>query len=181
MSARTLAAVLLWCAAARPLAGQTCTATVSGGAGSCSTAAITASMTVNAVVQLTLSTTSTALTAPGSVDYDAGFVANTGPSATVQCNTTCRLQISSATALWSATTTVVSAPARTNKPASDLTWSTSAGGTFTGLTTSPATVQSIPATGGSSPVNLFYRTNYSWGLDTPGNYSLTVVFTLAAP
>jgi hypothetical protein len=43
------------------------------------------------------------------------------------------------------------------------------------------TVQSIGATGGSSPVNLFYRTKYAWGLDTPGNYSLTVVFTLAAP
>jgi hypothetical protein len=62
-----------------------------------------------------------------------------------------------------------------------LTWSTSAGGTFAGLTTTPATVQSIPATGGSAPVNLFYKTLYSWGADTPGNYSLTVVFTLAAP
>lgn len=172
------AAILL---AARPLAAQTCTASLSGGAGSCSTAQFAATMTVNAVVQLTLSATTTALTAPGSTDYDAGFVANTGPSATVQCNTTCRLQISSATALWTATTTVVSAPARTNKPASDLTWSTSAGGTFTGLSTTPVTVQSIPATGGSSPVPIFYRTTYAWGLDTPGNYSLTVVFTLAAP
>lgn len=181
MRARTFGVIMLVTAAARPLAGQTCTASVSGGAGNCSTAPITATMTVNAVVQLTLSTTSTTLTAPGSVDYDAGFVANTGPSATVQCNTTCRLQISSATALWAATTTVVSAPARTNKPASDLTWSTSAGGSFTGLTTSPVTVQSIGATGGSAPVNLFYRTAYAWGLDTPGNYSLTVVFTLAAP
>lgn len=27
----------------------------------------------------------------------------------------------------------------------------------------------------------FYRTLYSWGLDTPGSYSLTVVFTLMAP
>ena len=176
----------VWLAAAlvclaHPLAAQTCTASLSGGAGTCSTAQFAASMTVNAVVQLTLSTTTTALTAPGSADYDAGFVANTGPSATVQCNTTCRLQISSATALWSATTTVVSAPARANKPAADLTWSTSAGGTFAGLTTAPVTVQSIPATGGSSPVAIFYRTNYAWGLDTPGNYSLTVVFTLAAP
>jgi hypothetical protein len=181
MRARTLAAVLVWCAVARPLAGQTCTVTITAGAGSCSTAAITATMTVTAVVQLTLSATSTALTAPGSVDYDAGFVANTGPSATVQCNTTCRLQISAATAVWSASTTVVSAPARANKPAADLRWSTSAGGSFAGLTTSPVTVQSIGATGGSSPVSLFYRTNYAWGLDTPGNYSLTVVFTLAAP
>jgi hypothetical protein len=169
---------LLLIAAARPLAAQTCTA--SGGGGTCSTASIAASMTVGTVVQLTLSATSTALTAPGSLDYDAGFVANGGPSATVQCNTTCRLQISAATALWSATTTVISAPARANKPAADLTWSTSVGGTFTGLTTGPATVQSMSATGGTV-TNLFYRTKYAWGLDTPGNYSLTVVFTLAAP
>lgn len=175
------AAVLLLVLGAAPLAGQTCTASVSGGAGTCSTAAITATMTVNPVVQLTLNTTTTALTAPGSADYDAGFVANTGPSATVQCNTTCRLQISAATAVWSASTTVVSAPARANKPASDLTWSTSVGGTFAGLTTAPATVQSIPATGGSAPLTIFYRTGYAWGLDTPGNYSLTVIFTLAAP
>ena len=163
----------------RTLAGQTCTA--AGGGGTCSTATIAATMTVNAVVQLSLSTTTTALTAPGSADYDAGFVANAGPSATVACNVTCRLQISAGTALWSATTTVVSAPARTNKPCADLTWSTSSGGTFAGLTTTPVTVQSIPATGGSAPVSMFYRTKYAWGADTPGNYSLTVVFTLAAP
>lgn len=165
--------------AARPLGAQTCTASLTAGAGSCSTAQFAASMTVNAVVQLTLSSTTTALTAPASVDYDAGFVANTGPSATVQCNVTCRLQISAATATWSATATTSVAPR--SKPCADLTWSTSSGGTFTGLTTTPATVQSIPATGGSAPVSLFYRTLYSWGADTPGNYSLTVVFTLAAP
>ncbi|HEX4560491.1 MAG TPA: hypothetical protein VH113_01550 [Gemmatimonadales bacterium] len=174
----------LWLAAAlvciaHPLAAQTCTATVTAGAGSCSTAQFAASMTVNAVVQLTLSTTTTSLTAPGSADYDAGFVADAGPSATVQCNVTCRLQISAATASWSATATT-SVPPR-SKPCADLTWSTSAGGPFVGLTTSPATVQSVPATGGSAPVSLFYQTNYSWGADTPGNYSLTVVFTLAAP
>jgi hypothetical protein len=173
-----------WLAAAlvclgHPLAAQTCTATVTGGTGSCSTAQFAASMTVNAVVQLTLSSTTTSLSAPGSADYDAGFVANTGPSATVQCNVTCRLQISAATANWSATATTSVAPR--SKPCTDLSWSTSVGGTFVGLTTSPATVQSIPATGGSAPVNLFYRTQYSWGADTPGNYSLTVVFTLAAP
>lgn len=165
--------------AARPLAAQTCTASLTAGAGSCSTAQFAATMTVNAVVQLTLSTTTTALTAPGSADYDAGFVANDGPSATVQCNVTCRLQISAATTNWTATPTTSVTPRV--KPCADLTWSTSSGGTFTGLTTTPVTVQSIPATGGSAPVSLFYRTLYSWGADTPGNYSLSVIFTLAAP
>lgn len=165
-------------AAARPLTGQTCTATVSGGAGTCSLN-VTATMTVNAVVQLSLSTTTTTLTAPGSTDYDAGFVANTGPSATVQCNVTCRLQISAATATWSAVATTSVTPR--SKPCADLTWSTTAGGTFVGLTTTPVTVQTIPATGGSAPVSIFYKTIYAWGLDTPAKYSLNVVFTLAAP
>ena len=122
--------MILIATGARISQAQTCTA--AGGGGACSTANIATTMTVNAVVQLTLSTTTTALTAPGSTDYDAGFVANTGPSATVQCNSTCRLQISAATALWSATTTVPSAPARGNKPAADLTWSTSVGGSSPG-------------------------------------------------
>jgi hypothetical protein len=178
MRIRASVVLILLAAGTRTAQAQTCTAP--GGGGTCSTANIAASMTTGTVVQLTLSATSTALTAPGSAAYDAGFVANSGPSATVQCNTSCRLQISAATAFWSATTTVVSAPARVNKPAADLNWSTSSGGTFTGLTTSPATVQSSSATAGST-VNLFYQTNYAWGLDTPGNYSLTVVFTLAAP
>lgn len=164
--------------AGRVLAAQTCTASLSRGAGTCSVN-VTATMTVNAVVQLSLSTTTTALTAPGSADYDAGFVANTGPSATVQCNVTCRLQISAATATWSAVATTSVTPR--SKPCADLMWSTSAGGTFVGLTTTPATVQTIPATGGSAPVSIFYKTLYAWGLDTPAKYSLTVVFTLAAP
>lgn len=163
-----------------PAAAQSCTAALSGGAGSCSTVPIAANLTIGNVVQLSISATSTTLTSPGIANYNAGFVADPGPTATIQCNGPCRLQVSAATATWSATNTVVSAPARANKPASDLTWSTSAGGSFTGLTTTPATVQSLSATAGSS-LSLFYRTLYAWNLDTPGNYSLTVVITLASP
>ena len=162
------------------VAAQSCTASLSGGAGTCSTAPVNVTLTIGNVVQLSLSATSTTLTSPGVADYDAGFVANTGPTATMLCNGPCRLQVSAATATWTGTTTVPSAPARANKPASDLTWSTSAAGPFTGLTTTPATVQSLSATAGSS-TTLYYRTLYSWGLDTPGNYSLTVVVTLASP
>ena len=36
------------------------------------------------------------------------------------------------------------------------------------------------ATGGAAS-NLYYRTLYDWTLDTPGSYSLTVVFTVVSP
>ena len=177
---RAWGAVLGLALLGRGAAAQSCTANLLGGSGTCSTASIAASLTIGNVVQLSISATSTALTSPGITNYNAGFVADAGPTATLQCNGPCRLQISAATATWTGTTTVLSAPARANKPASDLTWSTSAGGPFTGLTTTPVTVQSLAATAGSS-ASLFYRTLYAWNVDTPGNYSLTVVFTLASP
>lgn len=179
-AARARGVLLALALLGRGAAAQTCTASLSGGAGTCSTASIAATLTIGNVVQLSINATSTTLTSPGIADYNAGFVADAGPTATMQCNGPCRLQISAATATWTGTTTVVSAPARANKPASDLTWSTSAGGPFTGLTTTPATVQSLSATAGSS-TSLFYRTLYAWNVDTPGNYSLTVVITLASP
>jgi len=49
-----------------------------------------------------------------------------------------------------------------------------------GLTTTDATLVTGAATA-SSATNLFLRTLYDWTLDTPGNYSLTVVLTLTAP
>jgi len=171
----TLAAVC-----SRPAAAQTCTATLVGGGGNCTTASIAASLTIGRIVQLTLSSTTTALATPAAADFDAGFVASTGPTATVYCNTACRLQISASTATWTATTTVPSVPARANKPASDLQWSTASNGTFAGLTTTPTNVSSLGATAGTA-VGIFYHTLYAWGLDTPGNYSLKVVFTLASP
>ncbi|HTY07223.1 MAG TPA: hypothetical protein VMC86_11945 [Gemmatimonadales bacterium] len=163
-----------------PAAAQACTATLVAGGGNCTTAAISATLTIGRVVQLTLSSTTTALATPAAADFDAGFVASTGPTATVYCNTACRLQISASTATWTATTTVPSVPARANKPASDLQWSTASNGTFAGLTTTPTNVSSLGATAGTA-VGIFYHTLYAWGLDTPGNYSLKVVFTLASP
>jgi hypothetical protein len=70
--------------------------------------------------------------------------------------------------------------ARVNKPAGDLLRATAAGGPFTALSTSPATVATGPATAGAA-TNLFFRTVYAWSVDTPGTYSLVVTFTLLAP
>jgi len=166
-----------WLAAPGGAGAQTCTAPIP--AGTCNvTTSVT--LTVGKVLQLTLSSTNTTLTAPSEADYDAGFVADAGPSATVQSNAPWVLQVSAAAATWTAANTEPGVAARANKPASDLLWGTAAGGPFTALSTTAVTAVSGVPTAGTTP-GFFYRTAYNWTLDTPGGYSLTVVFTLTAP
>jgi len=158
-------------------AAQSCSAPIPNG--NCPVNTST-TLTVPDVMQLTLTSTSTALTAPATADYDAGYVANTGPTATVKSNRAWRLQVSAAAATWTASNTQPGVNARANKPAADLQWGTAAGGPFAALSVAPATAQSGSATAGA-PASFFFHTVYSWGLDTPGAYSLAVVFTLLAP
>jgi hypothetical protein len=148
----------------------------------CSTTGTSLGVTINIsrAVLVTLSPGSTTLAPPTVADYNAGYAATTGPTATVKANTAWTLSISSATATWSAVDTQTE-PARVGKPASDLLWSATAGGTFVGLTTTPVQISAGTLTGTGTPVTLFYRANYAWTLDTPGNYTLPVVFTLTAP
>lgn len=175
---RTLVTGLL-VSVARPdrSAAQTCTAPVP--AGTC-TVATSTTLTIGLVVRLVLSSIATPLTAPAEADYDAGFAANAGPTATVQANTPWRLQISAGAATWTAISTEPGVVARPGKPAGDLTWSAAAGGPFAGLSVTPVDARTGVATAGSVG-DFFFRTLYSWGLDTPGSYALTVVFTLMAP
>ncbi len=158
-------------------AGQSCSAPVPNGSCSANTST---SLTVPDVMQLTLTTTSTALTPPVAADYDAGYVANAGPTATVKSNRPWRLQVSAGAATWTASNTQPGVNARASKPAADLEWGTSAGGPFAPLSVTPATAQSGSATAGT-PASFIFHTAYGWGLDTPGAYSLAVVFTLVAP
>ena len=157
--------------------GQACTAPIP--AGTC-TASTSTTLTVGRVIQLILSSTTTTLAPPALSDYDAGFVANQGPSAIVNSNRAWRLQVSALAATWTATSTQPGVVARPNKPASDLQWSTAAGGPFTGLTTVPVTAVSGAATAGAT-TNLYYHTLYDWTVDTPGSYSLIAVFTIVSP
>ena len=153
--------------------------TASGSGGSC-TVATSASVTEGRVISMQLSATSTTLTAPTPADFDAGFNATMGPSVTISSNAAWRLYLRSSTAVWSATTTSPGAPARTNKPAGDLSWRTNPAGPFAQLTTSDASLAAGTATAGT--VNtLHFRTAYSWTLDTPGDYGLTIVLTLTSP
>jgi hypothetical protein len=137
-------------------------------------------MTAGRVIRLQMSATSTMLTPPTAADFDAGFNSTAGPTLTVSSNASWQLYVRSSTPLWSATNTSAGVPARTDKPVSDLRWSTSAGGPFVALTTTDANLLAGVATAGDAGT-LYFETAYSWLLDTPGDYGLTLVLSLTAP
>jgi len=123
---------------------------------------------------------STPLTAPSPADFDAGFNSTAGPTLTVSANAPWSLNVRAASAVWTATNTSPGAPARANKPAGDLKWSTASGGSFSALTTTDANLVSGAATA-STATTLYFQTLYNWTLDTPGSYTLSVVLTLTSP
>jgi len=180
MIARSALAVVVLLSGSARLNAQTCIAQGPPATLWNCTANTSASLVIGDVLSLTLSATTTALTPPVATDYDAGFVANTGPTATVRGNRAWRLQISAATATWTAVNTEPGVTARANKPAGDLLHATVSGGPFNALSTTPTTVASGAASAGTAS-NFFYRTLYAWAVDTPGTYSLVVTFTLLAP
>ena len=134
-----------------------------------------ASVTVGTVLRLDLSTSATALTAPDNAAYIAGFLNDNGPTATVKSNTAWTLNISSAASTWTGT-----AGANPGKLSADLKWALASGGPYVGLSTSPAAVVTSGGTSGVSQ-SFFYKTLWSYASDTPGNYSLVVVYSLTAP
>src|SRR4051812_10831259 len=172
----TVVVAALALAGATPAIAQ-CTA--SGAPANC-TQPGSASMTAGRVVRLQMSAGSTSLTAPTPADFDAGFNATTGPTVTVSANAAWTLHIRAAGPTWTATNTSPGAPARTNKPAADLQWSTVSGSGFAALSTSDANLVAGSATA-SSPTTLYFQTLYDWTLDTPGNYSMSIVLTLTSP
>jgi len=138
----------------------------------------TASVTVGTMLRLSLSSATTPLTTPDETSFDNGFQDDLGAlTATVKANRGWTMSIQSGAASWTAS----GAGARAAKPAADLQWSTSGGAPFTALTTSNATL-GTSASGTASTVRIIsYRTLWDYTLDTPGTYSLDVVFTVTAP
>jgi hypothetical protein len=153
--------------------------TASGAPASCGVGG-SVSMTAGRVVRLQMSAGSTSLTAPTTTDFDAGFNSTTGPTLTVSANAPWTLNIRAASAVWTATNTSPGVAARANKPAGDLKWSTASGGAFTALSASDANLVNGSATA-SNATTLYFQTLYDWTLDTPGNYSLSIVLTLTSP
>ena len=153
--------------------------TVAGSPSSCGLPG-SASITAGRVIRLQMTATSTTLTAPTAADFDAGFNSTTGPTLTVSSNSSWQLYVRSATPFWSSTTTSPGAPARADKPVEDLKWSTNSGGPFVSLTAADANLLVGVATAADTRT-LYFQTAYSWLLDTPGDYGLTLVLSLTAP
>ena len=152
------------------------------GSDSCSTTN-TASVTVGALVNLEMSSATTALTAPVVADLATGYVADVGPTFTVHANQDWTMSVKAAAANptnWSYTGTKGGV-----KPIGDLNWSVAVDGTFAALTGSNATVASSASSTDDTAVSLFFKTlyaaDYSSARNRPGVYSLPVVFTLSAP
>ena len=167
-----LGALLATAAYVRPATAQNCMYT--GTNGSCSIN-LTSSITVARLLRLTISDTSTAAPATTEADYDLGYQQFAPLTATVKTNGTWSLGIRATTATWTG-----SGGARVNKPVGDLLRATAGGGPYVAVTTTNATMVSGTA-GSANLVTMFYRILWSYSVDTPGTYGLTVIYTLTAP
>jgi len=188
MSHRRIATLLALCLAANatPAAAQAVTScSVVGAAGKCSpTVSLDkpGTMVNPALLALTVSPSSSplsplSLTATiGDMDVAAGLSTTTTVTLTVQANRNWTAQVSGATAVWSG-----SAGAWTAKPVSDLLWSTTSGGSGTAMSVTPATALTGTPGAGGSGTPLYFRPVVHWLTDTPGVYTMNVVFTLTSP
>jgi hypothetical protein len=136
-------------------------------------------VTAPSIFKLTINDTSTAVTAPVEADFDAGFQDVAGAViATVKANRPYTLNIKGGAATWTGT-----GGARANKPIGDLLWGT-VSPAATALTASDVVIGSASTTGnnGSSPAaTINYRILWGYTNDTPGTYSIPVVYTLTSP
>lgn len=161
------------------LQAQTCTEI--GAAGSCSVNATTSITLPTLPYHLTIGSATTAFGTVTSTDFDNGFALISGPTVTVKANKPWSVGLSSAAIFWTAVNTDPSNPARTTKPRADLQWSnTSVVGSFVAVTGSVVTIRSGSGTPGTV-IPLFFHSVWNYTVDTPGNYSIVVTFTLTAP
>jgi hypothetical protein len=153
----------------------------SNSAGSCSLTN-TASVTVGALVKLTMTSATTTLTSPSADDVDAGnTLYDAGPSFTIKANRSWTLKIKTTnTPSW----TYVGSNGGI-KPISDLTWSSTAGGSYAAITTTDATLGSGGSSTNNGSAQVHFKTlwtnDFSANSNAPGVYSLPIVFTLTAP
>ncbi|MFL5467321.1 MAG: hypothetical protein ACJ8AB_14075 [Gemmatimonadaceae bacterium] len=153
----------------------------SGNAGSCNTTN-TASVSVNALVKLGMSGTTTSLTSPTADQIEIGAsIADAGPSFTVKANRSWTLNIkTTAASNW-----VYVGSNGGTKPISDLTWSNAAAGTFVGIGSTDAVFLTGAGATNGAAAQAFFKTTWAAGFtqpsNAPGTYSLPIVFTLSAP
>ncbi len=144
------------------------------------TAAFSINVTITTAALVTTPTSLISFPVPTSDDFALGSGPATGVTFAVRANTSWALAVSSSAGTWTGSP----ASARQNKPRSDLEWSTAAGGSYTGVTASPAAFASGGAMGtilAGVPQTLWLRVRWTWLQDTPGTYTIPVTVTLTAP
>jgi len=143
------------------------------------TCTVEITMPVSDVLRLSLSTSSIALGNPIEADFLAGYhdISGTAVNVTVKSNRPFTVQLGSVTPAFSYSGTM----ANPNKPASDLRWTTSAGGLSTTTNSFGSTSTLLSQGAGTVTQPLFLRTLWSFASDVPGTYALTVRLTVAAP
>lgn len=174
---RFVVGVAVLALSARGVAAQSCS--VGTAPGNC-TATTSATATVGKVVQLTLATASSSIAAPTIADYATGYLTGSGQTVTIRANANVVVQVAARTAAWSAANTTVGAAAWTTKPSTDLQLGPATTGPFTALTTAGYTLGSSGPTA-TLELPVAYRVLLAWGTDTPGQYSIDVVYTVTAP
>jgi hypothetical protein len=161
----------------RPGGAQSCSVGAAPGSCSVSTAA---TLTVGKVVQLTLATTASVLATPTVADYAAGYLTGSGQLVSIRSNASVVVLVAARAANWSATNTTAGVTAWATKPSTDLQLGSSTTGPFTPLTTGGYTLSSSGATA-TLDLPVAYKVLLDWRADTPGQYSLDVVYTVTAP
>lgn len=142
----------------------------------------TVSTTVNDILLLTVSTSTTGLGNPTTMNYGAlagnAYLAATplaaaaGPNVKVVANRAYAVSIAASTPTFG--------PLGVNKPASDVEWMAT-GGSMAALTTGTGAVVFQGSTGTvDTNKDLSFQSRWAYERDVPGAYSLTLTLTLAA-
>ena len=137
------------------------------------TATNTVQVHVGTILRLSLQGSPVVFSTASSETIQSGGQSNAGPSAVVRSNGSWKLHISAAQETW----TPMDSSARLDKPATDLTWSTSAADGFSSLSSGPVEAARGGPTGGTT-LPLYYHTRFAPATDTPGGYSMVVRLTL---
>lgn len=136
-----------------------------------------ATVTVNTIIRLSINDTSTAITSPTETDFDNGFQdVGAAVTATVKSNKAWSLSIAGGAATWTGT-----GGARATKPVGDLRWRTAGAAPGTALTAGNVSINSGANGTGGTATNVSYDIVWSYASDTPGTYTIPVIFTAAAP
>lgn len=172
-------ALLAGLASPRALAAQ-CTTTQLSGAGRTAACTITVAApnptayTNPMLLSLTASAGSSSFTIDEAA-YRAGQSATRAVTISVRGNRAWAVTMHGP-ATWTGTGPV----ARVDKPVGDLRWSTTAAGTGTAMSVTPATVAN-GGPGATTSTTLYFATLLSWTGDPPGDYTIAVTLTLTAP